>query len=401
VKALYITYDGLLDPLGQSQILPYLRSIHQNVTALHIISFEKPDNDMLSRKKLQQEFKKSDITWSNLKFTQSQNSLLKILDVFKFIFVFFKICLSYKPDLVHARGHPMAIFSMPLKLFFGFNFLFDYRGVWADERVVKGGWDLSKTPDKFSYNFFTWIERFIVERSDHMIVLTNAVKDQLLVSTRQQSQNITVIPCACDFTLFDIRESNLLAQEPTSMKVLGYLGSIGPLYNFNFYLEVLHECIDQGINCKGLVVTNNIDEANQVISSMDSTLIKNNIDLIQASREEVPGLINQMDFLLSFITTYKSTIGACPTKIGEALACGIPIISNQGIGDIDLIVKDLDAGIILSGYSKKGITDAINYISSDEKVDRQSLRKKARKYFDLQFANASYQRVYLEIQERL
>mgnify|MGYP006092341179 CR=1 FL=1 len=401
MKALYITYDGLLDPLGQSQILPYLRSINCNVSALHIISFEKSKNDILNINKLQQEFKKSEITWSYLKFTQSKNSLLKVVDVFKFLFLFFKTCLRDKPDIVHARGHPMAIFSMPFKFFFHFKLLFDYRGVWADERVVKGGWDLSKALDRYSYNFFRWVESLIVERSDHMIVLTKAVRDQLLVNTRQQSQNITVIPCACDFTLFDIQECHLPNKQAASFKVLGYLGSIGPLYNFSFYLEVLLECINQGINCKGLVVTNNISEANHLINSMDSTIIKNNIDLIQASREEVPALINQMDFLLSFITTYKSTVGACPTKIGEALACGVPIISNQGIGDIDWIVKDLDAGIILSGYSKTDLIDAINYISSDEKPNRRLIREKARKYFDLKVANASYQSAYSLIQERL
>ena len=42
-KTLYLSYDGLTDPLGQSQILPYLKELSIN-TEIHIISSEKKEN---------------------------------------------------------------------------------------------------------------------------------------------------------------------------------------------------------------------------------------------------------------------------------------------------------------------------------------------------------------------
>ena len=42
-KSLYITYDGLSDPLGRSQIIPYLKIISQNRN-LSVLSFEKEKN---------------------------------------------------------------------------------------------------------------------------------------------------------------------------------------------------------------------------------------------------------------------------------------------------------------------------------------------------------------------
>ena len=402
MKVLYVTYDGLLDPLGQSQILPYLRSIRHNVESLHIISFEKSEHQMDKISTLQHDLNSSDISWSYLGFTQSKNLLFKLQDVFKLLCLFGKICLWDRPNLVHARGHPMAMLSLPYKFFFRFRLLFDYRGVWADERVVKGGWDLAKTFDRWSYNFFSWVERFIVEYSDHIVVLTNTVKVKLLHNTNQIDVNITVIPCACAFSLFNILRSSKSTKkipEESCPKVLGYLGSIGPLYNFNFYLEVLQACIEHGITCKGLVVTNNINEANNAISLLNHPQLRSYIEITQASRSEVPMLINQMHFLLSFITTFKSTIGACPTKIGEALACGVPIISNSGIGDIDTILHEADAGIILPSYSKVGVGEAIKFIASEAHLDRQSIRENSRKYFDLDIANESYRRVYEMLQD--
>ena len=40
---LYLTYDGIFDPLGQSQILPYLINISKEYK-VHLVSFEKNMN---------------------------------------------------------------------------------------------------------------------------------------------------------------------------------------------------------------------------------------------------------------------------------------------------------------------------------------------------------------------
>ena len=41
---LFITYDGLMDPLGKSQIIPYLKSISNSQRKINVISFEKISN---------------------------------------------------------------------------------------------------------------------------------------------------------------------------------------------------------------------------------------------------------------------------------------------------------------------------------------------------------------------
>ena len=40
-NVVFLTYDGLLDPLGGSQILPYLIGISNHTNAVHVLSFEK------------------------------------------------------------------------------------------------------------------------------------------------------------------------------------------------------------------------------------------------------------------------------------------------------------------------------------------------------------------------
>ena len=43
IRTLYLSYDGLTDPLGQSQVLPYLLKLSED-KEIHIISCEKSIN---------------------------------------------------------------------------------------------------------------------------------------------------------------------------------------------------------------------------------------------------------------------------------------------------------------------------------------------------------------------
>ena len=42
-SVLYLSYDGMTDPLGQSQVLPYLKGISKAGYTVHLVSYEKKE----------------------------------------------------------------------------------------------------------------------------------------------------------------------------------------------------------------------------------------------------------------------------------------------------------------------------------------------------------------------
>ena len=42
-NVLYLSYDGMTDPLGQSQVLPYIIGLSKKGYKFHLVSFEKPN----------------------------------------------------------------------------------------------------------------------------------------------------------------------------------------------------------------------------------------------------------------------------------------------------------------------------------------------------------------------
>ena len=102
MHVLYICYDGILDNLGQTQVLPYIYGLNKKSYKFIILSFEKHD-----RKKeefLEQELilKKKNIIWYHLPFYPGKfHRLLRfIFGPIKLNFIFRK----HKIELIHLRA---------------------------------------------------------------------------------------------------------------------------------------------------------------------------------------------------------------------------------------------------------------------------------------------------------
>ena len=134
----YLSYDGLLDPLGLSQIVPYLLLINDHYN-LEVISFEKKnklnERDFTNiRKKLLDK----NIKWKYYKYN---NSIF--LNLIKIIFINLYICFKITKNnyIFHLRSYiPYFYLTLP-SLFCKIDFIFDMRGFWFQEKIDRRNWN--------------------------------------------------------------------------------------------------------------------------------------------------------------------------------------------------------------------------------------------------------------------
>jgi glycosyltransferase involved in cell wall biosynthesis len=112
-----------------------------------------------------------------------------------------------------------------------------------------------------------------------------------------------------------------------------------------------------------------------------------------ASREEVPQWLAAADLGLFFVRPVFSKKAASPTKLGEMLAVGLPVVTNSGVGDVAAIVEELGAGAVVSSFDPAAYRQAIDELAQ-LKVDPQHLREKARRWFDVRAGVAKYDGIY-------
>tara|TARA_Y100001935_G_scaffold253464_1_gene259703 strand:+ start:70 stop:1299 length:1230 start_codon:yes stop_codon:yes gene_type:complete len=407
MRILYISYDGLLDPLGQSQILPYLKGISCFAESIDIISFEKSlyEKDKISI--LKSELILKNIKWHPLKFTKKYGVFGKIWDLLKMNCFSLIISIKESTKVTHARGHVAALPAFLLKKIFFKNMIFDFRGLWVDERVDKGGWDLKIFSHKVQYNFFKFLEKLFLRSSDQIVVLTKKASNELTRLFNIDALKITVIPCCADFQHFSLqtdekmRESRKKLGIPDDSFVFGCLGSMGEMYVTESALKLfIISCQSNHLSLKSpwlLMITKDISQAKKLILKCIPKNMQNRVILKSADREDIPHLIHAMNILISFITSTYARIAASPTKIGECFSAGVPVIVNSGIGDLDEYLMKLNAGLILDEFGEKNLEALLKKIEHFNFSKGKKLRDQAESIFSLDYANLQYKNVYSRI----
>jgi len=141
MSVLYISYDGLLEPLGQSQVLAYLKCLAQERT-IHLISFEKSDDwsRIVERQSLADDIAGAGIIWHPLRYHKKPTAFATLWDIACGLALGLWLVCRYQITIVHARSYVASVMALALKYITKVKYIFDMRGFWADERVDGGLW---------------------------------------------------------------------------------------------------------------------------------------------------------------------------------------------------------------------------------------------------------------------
>ena len=400
IPVLYISYDGMTDPLGQSQVIPYLIGLTKNGYAFTLISCEKEENYVQHKSKIQSILDKNNITWQPISYTKKPPVLSTIYDVIRIKELAIQLHKKYNFSIVHCRSYIAALVGLQLKKKFKLKFVFDMRGLWADERVDGKLWNL-KNPVYISvYNYFKRKEKQFLEGADYTISLTNNAKNEILSwkNINKSFVKIEVIPCCVDLNLFD--KNKLTADKIQSYKdelkivkddfIVLYLGSIGTWYMLDEMMEFFSVLKQKNERVKFLFVTK--DEHARILQTSEKYNIRDSIIIRPGTREEIPYLISISNYSIFFILPSYSKKASSPTKQGEIMAMGIPVICNTNVGDTDKIVNDYDSGIIIKDFSVSSYQNAIDKMASE--FDTQKIMEGAKDYFSLESGVEKYAAIY-------
>lgn len=402
-KILFISYDGMTDPLGQSQVLPYLTELSKQGYQFTILSFEKKNRYQAERKIIEKITLEAGITWVPLSFTAKPPILSKIYDRWRMLRKAFQLHRQQKFDIIHCRSYIAAEAGLQLKKKFGTGFLFDMRGFWADEKVDCGQWDQQKFIYRKIYAHYKKKEKKFLLHADGVVSLTKAAKDMLQAKAEYSHVAIQVIPCCADLDHFDF---NKIPQQATDQlkdqlgiqpgkKVITYLGSVGGWYMTNEMFAFYKRLLIQYPDFVMLVLTK--DDREKVIKeSVAAGIPPEKIFVYYARREQVPLYLNMSDCSIFFIRPTYSKTASSPTKHAELMGMGIPVICND-IGDTGNIITATQTGAIVNSFADHDYDKVIEKLPQVFAISPSFIRKAAFDYFDLIKGAERYAELYSKI----
>lgn len=400
---LYLSYDGMTDPLGGSQVLPYLRGITKNGYRFSIISFEKEDRFNEDGKKLAETLRGEGINWIPQIYHKFPPVLSTLWDVFIFNRVIDKLFKSDPFQLIHCRSYITALAGQRAMKKWGIPFLFDMRGFYADERVDGGLWKKDNVVTGSVYRYFKNKEITFLNDAFHTIVLTHAGKKIIQegkLTGVPFTGNISVIPCCADMDYFNYETIPAIAKSDIrkqlgiteQTKVLGYSGSVGTWYMLPEMIRFFKAFQEKFQDSKFVFLTR--DSPSHILQEAEKNGLKESDLIIRAvNRAEMAAHLAVFDYSVFFILPSFSKQASSPTKQGELMGMGIPVICNAGVGDTEEIVKRLPSGVVLYGFSDTEMQQALDQCLVQE-FDREKIRHEGQFFYGLNEGVNSYTRIY-------
>jgi glycosyltransferase involved in cell wall biosynthesis len=388
-RVLYITYDGLLEPMGYSQVFQYLRHLAKEHD-IFLISFEKGDDwgDADRREVLLRQAKEAGIFWTPLRYHRKPSALATAFDVLLGLLVASWLLARHRIAIVHARSYVSSVIALALKKLFCVGFIFDMRGFWADERVERAG--LGK--ESRLYRVAKWFERHFLCNADVVVSLTHAGVKVIgnFPYFSEVKGSFQVIPTCTDLAGFPPAPAR-----KGGGFTLGYVGSADTAYLFDPVLRCFGKLVEIRPDARLLVLTRSShDRLRQLLQ--EHRIDPARVELKSVAPGEVAAEMARMDAGIFFVKPGFSTAASVPTKLGEFLSCGIPCLGNAGIGDLEAILEGESVGIILREFTPdaEGAAVASLLALCDDPQIRTRCAAVASRTFDLHKGVASYDTIY-------
>lgn len=367
-RVLYLTFDGLLEPLGRSQVLSYLYGLSERGYRFTLVSLEK-GQDLSERarvEELEEELSKRNIRWVRLPYHTGG-----IRAVFRNCSAAFsaarRVIKSERVRVTHCRSYVSALVGWSLRRLYGIPYIFDMRGYWIDELRDEGRW----FGNALAYRTGKLLERRLVKDSDAVVTLTGIQAEDLRAGLlrKQREKPVEVITTCADFDEFDSSKPARVSLVPQEVLeriegklTIGFVGSINTSYSLAESLSLFRYLLEERSDAHLLCLTRQTDAMKELLA--EHGIPARAYTLASVNHREMPEWLRYMDWALLLLNTRFSKRGSMPTKLAEFFAAGVRPIQHGCNAEVSEKVREAGSGIVLDSLSEESLREAARRIAA-------------------------------------
>jgi len=390
VKTLYVTRNGMLEPLGQSQVLSYLKGLSKNYQ-VSLISFEKPEDraDQQDFESVQKDCERHGIRWLPQRFHHRPKVIAPAWNMIVFLFLCLREVRKGNAELIHARSYIPAAVALLVHKLTGTPFIFDMRALWPEELITAGRLKRGSVMHKA----IAWVERSCLKNAAAVVSLTHAAVDYLRETypAELEGQVIRVIPTCADLGRFVPASTH--GDSPAIYSCVGTV--LSGWFHLDWLAEFFREVAEQDPQARFEVITR--DEADVVRSRLGGNEdFQRRLRVFGLPSQQVHSAVQSHMVSAMFFSQGLSKLGSSPTRMGEILGCGLPVVANAGVGDVARIIEQYNVGVLVedgSAESMKLALQQLNELRKDPEL-AQRCRSAAEDVFSLKAGTEVYRELY-------
>lgn len=391
-ETLYLTRNGLLEPLGHSQVMSYLRGLSRD-HAITLVTFEKPEDmaDSAAMARARADCAAHGIDWRPRPFRRQPRFLAPAGSLFTMGAIALRLARSRALGLIHARSYLPAAVAWGVWRVTRVPFIFDMRALWPEELITAG----RLRRGSLIHRALERLERICLRDAAGVVSLTEAAVEHLQARYPKElaGTRITVIPTCADLDRFRPPET------PPEAPVYGCVGTVLSGWFKTDWLAAFFRAVarhDPDVRFE--VVTR--DDAETVRARLDPEGALPALSIFPAPPERVHlDVQRQCASAMFYAGGETSELGRSPTRMAEILGCGIPVIANEGVGDVARILRRYRVGVIARDATDAAMEDAVRELAAlraDPDLPSRC-RRAAEEVFSLDRGTEVYRVLYDEI----
>lgn len=392
---LYLTRNGLLEPLGQSQVLAYLRGLSRDYR-ITLITYEKDEDraDAGRMEAMRAECERLGIRWLPQRFRPQPKVIAPALSMLRMVWLLRREVRDHGARLIHARSYIPAAVAMIVSRMTGVPFIFDMRALWPEELITAG----RLRRGTLLHRAIVAAERTCLRRAGAVVSLTHAAVDQLgrVYPGDMAGQRVAVIPTCADLDRF------VPAGQAPARRVIGCLGTLlSGWFRLDWLASFLSVAATRDEGAVFELTTR--DDPARVRAALDPEgRLGDRLRIAPSAPEDVQKLLQgQTASVMFYAGGQISELGRSPTRLAEILGCGLPVVANEGVGDVARIIREYRVGVLAKGPEPEAMAAAWSELMALLKdPDLHSrCRKAAEEVFSLESGTEAYARLYEQVLE--
>lgn len=390
---LYLTRNGMLEPLGQSQVLSYLKGL-SGTHRISLISFEKPE-DLDNREavaRVAADCRQQGIRWLPQRFYYRPKIIAPAWSMLVFLVLCVREVSRGKTDMIHARSYLPAAVALLVHKLTGTPFIFDMRALWPEELITAG----RLRRGSLMHKLLARIERACLKNAAAVVSLTHSAVGYLRQQYPQelQAQKLVVIPTCADLGRFVPAETG--CQPGPVYSCVGTV--LSGWFHLDWLATFFQTVAAQDAQARFEIITR--DDAAQVRQRLGGdTKFQARLRVFGLPSHEVHSAVQQHDVSVMFFAQGVSKLGSSPTRMGEILGCGLPVVANSGVGDVARIIERYRVGVLVNDGTSEAMVQALHELVAlrqDPQLPARC-RQAAVEVFSLESGTQAYRELYRDI----
>lgn len=302
------------------------------------------------------------------------------------------ILLMNKITIIHAVNYTAVVNAIIIRIVFRINYIYDYHGAIPEEMVYQGIW----RPNGVKYRLSKCVEKKAFYSANSIITISNRSK-KYIDSLIGDSNKTRVIPCGIKRDIFyydeNIRNECRKTLKIEDKFVIIYNGSISPWNDYSKMMNLIKILMRSDQTVVLIFLT---PDPLVVVQKLmhDYSICESRTIVLNVLHQQVGKYLQSADLgLLIRKDSFVNEI-ASPMKFSEYIACGVPVLISNNVGDSTSIVNKNEVGFIYNdSYNNHKYLEMIENIKKNRKQFADKCTKCAKELYDLD----KQRKIYLEL----